>query len=76
MLKNLNSQFGSTPLVLSSSLRYLVYMYLSQRMSTFTNYLKVHRSLDGYFILLGYCYPEEPVIHDHIYILIHLCLQT
>ena len=29
----------------------LVYMYLSQLMSTFTNYLKVHRSLDGYFIL-------------------------
>ena len=27
-----------------------VYMYLSQLMSTFTNYLKVHRSLDGCFI--------------------------
>ena len=51
MLKNLNSQLCSTSLVLSSSLKQLVYMYLSQLMSTFTNYLKVHRSLDGYFIL-------------------------
>ena len=31
--------------------RLLVYMYLSQLMSTFTNYLKVHHSLDGFFIL-------------------------
>ena len=30
--------------------RLLLYMYLSQLMSTFTNFLKVHRSLDGYFI--------------------------
>ena len=51
VLKNLNSQSYSTSLVLSSSLKQLVYMYLSQLMSTFTNYLKVHRSLDGYFIL-------------------------
>ena len=28
-----------------------VYMYLSQLMSTFTNYLKVHHLLDGFFIL-------------------------
>ena len=51
MLKNLNSQLYSTSLVLSLSLKQLVYMYLSQLMSTFTNYLKVHHSLDGYFIL-------------------------
>ena len=30
--------------------RLLLYMYLSQLMSTFTNYLKVHHSLGGYFI--------------------------
>ena len=51
VLKNLNFQLCSTSLVLSSSLKQLVYMYLSQLMSTFTNYLKVHCSLDGYFIL-------------------------
>ena len=51
LLKNLNFQLCSTSRVLSSSLKQLVYMYLSQLMSTFTNYLKVHRSLDGYFIL-------------------------
>ena len=51
VLKNLNSQLYSTSLVLSPILKQLVYMYLSQLMSTFTNYLEVHRSLDGYFIL-------------------------
>ena len=51
VLKNLNSQLYSTSLVLSSSLKQLVYMYLSQLMSTFTNYLEVHRSLNGYFFL-------------------------
>ena len=51
LLKNLNFLLYSTSLVPSSSLKQLVYMYLSQLMSTFTNYLKVHRSLDGYFIL-------------------------
>ena len=40
-------QFSS---VCSPMQRLLLYMYLSQLMSTFTNYLKVHRSLDGYFI--------------------------
>ena len=51
LLKKLNFQLYSTSLVPSSSLKQLVYMYLSQLMSTFTNYLKVHHSLDGYFIL-------------------------
>ena len=35
----------------SQSKKLLIYMYLSQLMSTFTNYLKVHHSLDGFFIL-------------------------
>ena len=35
----------------SPNLQMFVYMYLSQLMSTFTNYLKVHRSLHGFFIL-------------------------
>ena len=57
MLKTLCSWLGWSPsvqissaLVCSPSQRLLLYMYLSQRMSTFTNYLKVYRSLDGYFI--------------------------
>ena len=49
LLKNLNSKLYSTSLVLSANLKQLVYMYLSQLMSTFTNYLKVHCSLNGYF---------------------------
>ena len=40
-------QFSS---VCSPNQRLLLYMYLSQLMSTFTNYLKMHHSLDGYFI--------------------------
>ena len=57
LLKNLCSWLGWSPsvqissaLVCSPSQRLLLYMYLSQLMSTFTNYLKVLHSLEGYFI--------------------------
>ena len=51
--------------------RLLLYMYLSQLMSTFTNYLKVHHSLN----VTSSSDPDEPVIQHlgHMYLLIHLC---
>ena len=47
LISSCADQFSS---LCSPMQRLLPYMYLSQLMSTFTNYLKVHRSLDGYFI--------------------------
>ena len=41
----------SIQLLVLSYAEMFVYMYLSQLMSTFTNYLKVHHLLDGFFIL-------------------------
>ena len=41
----------SIQLLVLSYVEMFVYMYLSQLMSTFTNYLKVYHSLDGFFIL-------------------------
>ena len=40
----------SIQLLVLSYAEMFVYMYLSQLMSTFTNYLKVHHLLDGFFI--------------------------
>ena len=40
----------SIQLLVLSYAEMFVYMYLSQLMSTFTNYLKVHHPLDGFFI--------------------------
>ena len=40
----------SIQLLVLSYAEIFVYMYLSQLMSTFTNYLKVHHLLDGFFI--------------------------
>ena len=56
--------------VCSPMQRLLLYMYLSQLMSTFTNYLKV--------LILSMVTSssdqEEPVIQQsHMYLLIHLC---
>ena len=39
----------SIQLLVLSYAEMFVYMYLSQLMSTFTNYLKVHHLLDGFF---------------------------
>ena len=39
----------SNQLLVLSYAEMFVYMYLSQLMSTFTNYLKVHHLLDGSF---------------------------
>ena len=52
--ESLTSLGGSAPRlvegILSSPMqRLLLYMYLSQLMSTLTNYLKVHHSLGGNF---------------------------
>ena len=47
LISSCADQFSS---LFSPMQRLLLYMYLSQLLSTFTNYLKVHRSLDGYFI--------------------------
>ena len=41
----------SIQLLVLSYVEMFVYMYLSQLMSTFTDYLKVYHSLDGFFIL-------------------------
>ena len=58
VLKNPYSQFGLISSYAdqfnswcSPMLEMFVYMYLSQLMSTFTNYLKVYHLLDGFFIL-------------------------
>ena len=40
----------SIQLLVLSYVEMFVYMYLSKLMSTFTNYLKVHHLLDGFFI--------------------------
>ena len=40
----------SVQLLVLSYVEMFVYMYLSQLMSTFINYLKVHHSLNGLFI--------------------------
>ena len=40
----------SIQLLVLSYAEMFVYMYLSQLMSTFTNYLKVYHPLDGFFI--------------------------
>ena len=57
----------SIQLLVLSYAEMFVYMYLSQLMSTFTNYLKVHHLLDGFFILR----PEEPVTQQS-----HICIYT
>ena len=46
----------------------LLYIYLSQLMSTFTNYLKVHCPLDGFFIQKV---KELVIQQSHIYLCIH-----
>ena len=57
----------SIQLLVLSYAEMFVYMYLSQLMSTFTNYLKVHHLLDGFFIPR----PEEPVTQQS-----HICIYT
>ena len=66
LISSCPDQFSSCAIFLVKEL--LFYMYLSQLMSTFTNYLMVLRSLNG----ISSSDPKEPVIQQsRMYLLIH-----
>ena len=63
--------FNSSCALLKSKITWLHVSF-----TTYEYFYKLSKSALFSRWLLQSCDPEEPVIHDHIYILVHLCLQT
>ena len=57
----------SIQLLVLSYAEMFVYMYLSQLMSTFTNYLKVHHLLDGFFNSMTRRTSDSTITHMYLY---------